>query len=106
MESRNAKFLENDLISGSDHIRNIVSKKDHSESQPSTSSDRLIIVHSTPQVQISVEQPIIEVPQVVDNITVDQVVQELPRTFEQLVEPHISQEYDGVTLHGDVFSYI
>lgn len=54
VESRNAKFLENDLISGSDQTRNIVSEKDHSESQPSTSCDRLVIVHSTPQVQIGV----------------------------------------------------
>ena len=79
MESRNAKFLENDLISGSDQTRNIVSEKDHSESQPSTSSDRLVIVHSTPQVQIGVEQPIVEVPQAADDIPVDQIVQELPR---------------------------
>ena len=83
MESRNAKFLENDLISGSDLTRNIVSEKDHSESQPSTSSDRLVIVHNTPQVQIGVEQPIVEVPQAADDILVDQVVQEFPRTFEQ-----------------------
>ena len=83
VESRNAKFLENDLISGSDQTRNIISEKDHSESQPSTSSDRLVIVHSTPQVQTGVEQPIVEVPQVADNIPVDQGVQELPRTFEQ-----------------------
>ena len=90
MESRNAKFFENDLISGIDQTRNIVSKKDHLESQPSTSSDRLIIVPNTPQVQTGVEQPIVEVPQVADNIPVDQVVQELPITFEQPVEPHIS----------------
>ena len=32
VESRNAKFLENDLISGSDQTRNIVFEKDHSES--------------------------------------------------------------------------
>ena len=32
VESRNAKFLENDLISGSDQTKNIVSEKDHSES--------------------------------------------------------------------------
>ena len=62
VESSNAKFLENDLISGSDQTRNIVSEKDHSESQPYTSSDRLVIVHSTPQVQTSFEQPIVEVP--------------------------------------------
>ena len=83
VESRNAKFLENDLISGSDKIRNIVSENDHSESQSSTSGDRLVIVYSTPQVQIGVEQPIIEVPQAADNIPVDQVVQEFPRAFEQ-----------------------
>ena len=90
MESRNAKFLENDLNNGSDQTRNIVSEKDHSESQPSTPSDRLVIFHSTPQVQTGVEQPIVEVPQVVDDIPVDQVVQEFPRTFEQQVEPHTS----------------
>ncbi len=78
VQSRNAKFLENDLISGSDQTRNIVFEKDHLESQPSTSSDRLVIVHNTPQVQTGVEQPIIEVPQVDDDILVDQVVQELP----------------------------
>ena len=98
VESRNAKFLENDLISGSDQTRNIVSENDHSESQPSTSSDKLVIVYSTPQVQTGVEQPIIEVPQAADNIPVDQLVQELPRTFEQRVEPHTSSEYDGTTL--------
>ena len=98
VESRNAKFLENDLISGRDQTRNIVSENDHSESQPSTSSDRFGIVYSTPQVQTGVEQPIIEVPQAADDIPVDQVVQELPRTFEQRVEPHTSQEYDGTTL--------
>jgi len=32
MESRNADFLENDLISGNNQSRNIVSDKDHSES--------------------------------------------------------------------------
>ncbi|XP_068655801.1 uncharacterized protein [Aristolochia californica] len=78
--------------------RNIVSEKDHLEFQPSTSSDRLVIVYNTPQVQTSVEQPIIEVPEDADDIPVDQVVQELPNTFEQLVEPHTSQEYDGTTL--------
>uniref|UniRef100_A0A2N9HUB9 Reverse transcriptase Ty1/copia-type domain-containing protein n=1 Tax=Fagus sylvatica TaxID=28930 RepID=A0A2N9HUB9_FAGSY len=102
VESRNAKFLENDLISGTDQTRNIVSKKDHSESQPSTSSDRLVIVYSTPQVQTGVEQPIIEVPQAADDVLVDQVVQELPRTFEQRVEPHTSQEYDGTTLRRSI----
>jgi hypothetical protein len=55
MESINAKFLENDLISGSDQNRNIVSKNDHLESSPFTSNDRLVIVHTIPKVQTSVE---------------------------------------------------
>ena len=29
VESRNAKFIENDLISGSDRFQDIVSEKDH-----------------------------------------------------------------------------
>lgn len=102
VESRNAKFLENDLISGSDQTRNIVSQKDHLESQPSTSSHILVIVHSTPQVQTGVEQPIAEVPQAADNILVDQVVQEFPRTFEQQVEPHTSQEDDGTRFRRSI----
>jgi hypothetical protein len=98
VESRNAKFLENDLNSGSDQTMNIVSEKDHSESQPSTPSDRLVIVHNTPQVQTDVEQPIVEVPQAANDIPVDQVVQEFPRTFEQRVEPYTSQEDGDTTL--------
>ncbi|RVW92399.1 Retrovirus-related Pol polyprotein from transposon TNT 1-94 [Vitis vinifera] len=104
VESRNAKFLEYDLVSGSDQFRNIVSDIDHTESQPSTSSDRLFIVHNTPQVQSGVErtitevQPVVEVPQVVDNIPVDQVDQEFPDTSGQQVEPHTSLEDIGATL--------
>ena len=110
VELRNAKFLEYDLVSGSNQFRNIVSDIDHTESQPSTLSDKLFVVHNTPQVQTGVEQtiaevqpitedqPIIEVPQVVDNISIDQVDQELPDTSEQQVEPHTSLEDNGVTL--------
>ena len=104
MESRNAKFLEYDLVSGNDQFRNIVSDIDHTESQPSTSSDRLFIVHNTPRVQSGVErtivevQPIIEVPQAVDNISINQVDQELPHTSEQQVEPHTSLEDNSATL--------
>ena len=102
MESRNAKFLEYDLVSGSDQFKNIVSNIDNTESQPSTSSDKLFVVHNTSQVQTGVEQtiaevqpitedqPVIKVPQAVDNISVDQVDQELSDTSEQQVEPHIS----------------
>ena len=52
MESRNAKFLENDLICGSDRFQDIVYEKDHIDAQPSTSSDKLIVIHNAPQVQI------------------------------------------------------
>jgi len=50
MESRNVKFLENDLINGSDQLRDLGSKIDHIESQPSTSSEILVVIH-IPQVQ-------------------------------------------------------
>jgi len=50
VESRNDKFLENDLISGSDQLRDLGSEIDYRESQPSTSSERLVVIH-TPQVQ-------------------------------------------------------
>ncbi|RVW72786.1 hypothetical protein CK203_049225 [Vitis vinifera] len=45
-------------------------------------------------------QPIIEVPQAVDNIPVNQVDQELPDTSEQQVEPHTSFKDIGATLKG------
>ena len=97
----NYKLLNNTFwVVISDQFRNIVSNIDHIESQPSTSSDRLFVVHNTPQVQIGVEhtltevqpitedQPVIEVPQAVDNVLVDQVDQELHDTSELQVEPH------------------
>ena len=55
VESRNAKFMKYDLVSGSDQFRNIVSDIDHIESQLSTSRDRLFVVHNTLQVQTGVE---------------------------------------------------
>ncbi|KAL6312429.1 hypothetical protein AAG906_016383 [Vitis piasezkii] len=79
VESRNVKFLEYDLVSRGNQFRNIVSDIDHIESQLSTSSDRLFVVHNTPQVQTGAEQtivevqPVVEVPQAVDNISVDQL---------------------------------
>ena len=58
VESRSAKFLENDLISRNDQSQDLVSVRD----QLSTSSDRLVIIHKAPQVQSGVEQLIIEDP--------------------------------------------
>ena len=62
VESRNAKFLKNDLISGSDWFQDVVCERDHIDAQPSTLSDRLIVIYKAPQVQTSDGQPIIEVP--------------------------------------------
>ena len=73
MESRNAKFLENDLISGSDQFQDIVYEYDHYEGQSFGSSDRLIVIH-TSQVQPNVRQPIPEVPHIADIDPVDKVV--------------------------------
>ena len=55
MESRNGKFLENDLISGSDQTQDLDFGNDQSGSQASTSSYRLVVIH-VPQVQIGIEQ--------------------------------------------------
>ena len=102
MESRNAKFLENDLISGSDKFQDIVYEKDHYEGQPFGSSDRVIVIH-TPQVQPSVRHPIPQVPHIVDIDFVDQVANEkIPEIVEQLVEQQVDkqipQENDEATL--------
>ena len=50
VESMNVKFLENNLTSGSD--------LSSTREQPSTSSERLFIIHSIPQVQMGVAEPI------------------------------------------------
>ena len=102
MESRNAKFFKNYLISGSDQFQDIVSEKDHYKGQPSGSSDRLIVIH-TPQVQSSVRQPFLEVSHIVDIDPVDQVTnEEIPeiveQPIEQQVDQQIPQENDEATL--------
>ena len=98
VESRNAKFLENDFISDSDRFQDIVYEKYHIDAQPSTSSDRLIVIHNAPQVQIGDRQPIIEVPQIAYDNPVDQVVQDLPKIVEQPVEEHDLHENVDTTL--------
>ena len=80
------KFLENGIISRSDLSRNTVPKKDHLE--PPISSNGLIVIHNTPQVQPDIEQPIAKVPQITENNPGDQITQELPETVEQPVEQH------------------
>ena len=87
MESRNTKLLENDMISGRDRFRDLIPVHNHMETQPSSSYDRLVIVHNNPQVPIIVEQPIIEVPKISENLLVDQQVQDLPYNLKQTIEP-------------------
>ncbi|KAL0429751.1 UNVERIFIED_CONTAM: Retrovirus-related Pol polyprotein from transposon TNT 1-94 [Sesamum radiatum] len=99
VESRNAKFLEDDLISGSDKGLSIRSNLDHSESQPSTSSNGLIVVvHNTPTVQTRVEQPIQTVPQVDDHEPVDPIVPHIPENVEQPVDQQAPPENVDATL--------
>ena len=102
VESRKAKFLKNDLISGSDQFQDIVYEKDNYEGQPSGSSDRLIVIH-TPQVQLSVRQPFPEVPHIADINLVDQVANEeileiVEQPIKQQVDQQIPQENDEETL--------
>jgi len=61
VESRNVKFLINDLISGSDLIQN-----NHNEIQPSKSNDKLVVIHA-PLVQERIRQLVIQVLQIIGN---------------------------------------
>jgi len=97
VESRNAKFLENDLISESDQLRDLGSEIDYIESQPSTSSERLVVIH-TPQIQRDDEQLMIGIPQPVADNPVDQVDNQFPENDEQPVEQHDFQENIDATL--------
>jgi hypothetical protein len=71
---------------------------DHIDSQPSVSSDGLVVVHNIPQVQLDVDQPpIIEIPHNAD-ILVDQIDHQMPEYDEQLVGQHDPQENVDPTL--------
>ncbi|KAL0315449.1 UNVERIFIED_CONTAM: hypothetical protein Sradi_5423100 [Sesamum radiatum] len=99
VESRNAKFLENDLISGSDKRFSKRSNVNNSESKPSTSSDGLIVeVHNAPTIQMRVEQSIKTVPQVDDHELVDPVVPHIPKNVEQPVDQQALSENVDATL--------
>ena len=47
---------------------------------------------------MGIEQPIIEVPQAVDNILIDKVILEIPERIEQPIEQHNLKENDDSTL--------
>ncbi|KAL0404427.1 UNVERIFIED_CONTAM: hypothetical protein Sradi_2083500 [Sesamum radiatum] len=99
MESKNAKFLKSDMITGSDKGLSIRSYVDLSESRPSTSSNGLIvIVPNTPTVQKRVEQPIQTVPQIDDHEPVDLVVPHMLQNVQQPVHQQSSLENVDATL--------
>ena len=66
VESRNAKFLENDVISGSDQPLDLGLEQDH-EVTPDTSL-KLIVSHEDHQDLENIEQTIIEEPRFVDSV--------------------------------------
>ena len=80
VESRTAKFLENDLASGGDLF--------FEREQPSTSKERLVIIQNNPQVQMGVAQPINEDPQATIGDAVDQVVHQVLDMVEQPARQH------------------
>ena len=46
VESRNAKFLENDLVSGSGQFHDTLFERDHNQGQDLGPSHRLTIIHT------------------------------------------------------------
>ena len=91
VESRNAKFLEDDLNSGRDRFTDLVPSFDHSGSQPSTSSNGIVHIRSVFSVPPANIHPTIEIPQAVETQPLEESVQDLQQPlepdFEPIVEP-------------------
>ena len=66
-------------------MRDLGSEIDYIEFQPSTSNERLVVIH-TPQVQRDDEQYMIDIPQTVVDNPVDQVDHQIHENDEQPVE--------------------
>ena len=94
MESRNTKFLENDLVSGNGQFQDNFSEKDHHQSQAPGLSHRLNVIH-THEVESGIRQPIIEEP--CTSKPMDLIVEE-HQNVKQLIEPSIEQQVIGVNL--------
>ena len=86
--SRNVKFLDNDLISGSGQFHDTLSEKDHYQGQDPGPSHRLTVI-CTHEVEMSIRQPTIEVPHAFEPI--DHVVKE-PQNVEQSIEKTVEQQ--------------
>ena len=98
VESRNAKFLENDLVSGSGQFHDTLFERDHYQGQVLGPSHRLTDIH-TQEVETDIRQPTIEVPHTSEPI--DHVVKE-PQNVEQPIEQTIKQQvpYEETTLRS------
>ena len=88
VESRNAKFLENNLVSGSGQFHDTLSERDHNQGQDPGPSHRLTIIR-THEVETGIRQPTIEVP--LTSELMDQVVKE-PQNVEQPIEQQVPHE--------------
>ena len=73
MESRNAKFLENDLVNGSGQFHDNLSERYHYQGQAPNPIHRLFVIH-TCEVETSIRQPIIHDPhtsELIDHVIKD-----------------------------------
>ena len=96
VESRNAKFLENDLISGRDLSQNICLEKDHSDTQLTTSENQVIVIHNVPQDQSNIMTPVVDIQQTEnDNMEIPQMTDDL---VDQVVREDIEQHSFDTTL--------
>ena len=100
MESRNAKFLENDLVDGSGQIHDTLFERDHYQAQTSGSSHKLIVIH-THEVEMGIRQPVIENPQTFE--PVDRVFEE-QQNVEQSIEHPVEQQvpHEETTLRRSI----
>ncbi|KAK9113689.1 hypothetical protein Syun_020486 [Stephania yunnanensis] len=100
VESRNAKFLENDMISGRNHFQDNVPKRVHYDDIPSkSSSDHMYVIPSFAHVPLRIEEQRVQTPQVVDNPPRDQVVHEELEMVEQPIIHEVPQVNEQVDQH-------
>ena len=87
MESRNKKFLDNDLVSESGQFPDTLSEKDHHQSEAPGPSHRLTVIH-THEVESGIRQSIIEDPRTSEPM--DLIVEE-HQNVEQLIKRLVEQ---------------
>ena len=88
MESINAKFFENDLVSMSGKFHDTLSERDHYQGQDPGPSHRLTVI-CTHEVEMGIRQPTIKVPHTSEPI--DHIVEE-PQNVEQRIELTTEQQ--------------